>query len=110
MAVQNRVHALPIRSFNSASATASYQALNGAGIPEACFILRIYNDSDQNITISYDGTTDNDIIIAGELFDYNFSSMAQPGANPAQLAKGTKIYGKGTAGTGTIYITGYFVN
>lgn len=110
MAVQNRVHALPIRSFNSASVTASYQALNGAGIPEACFILRIYNDSDQNITISYDGTTDNDIILAGELFDYNFSSMAQPGANPAQLAKGTKIYGKGTAGTGTIYITGYFVN
>lgn len=107
MAVKNQIQAIPLSTFASASVTASYQAIN-AGLPNSVFLLRIINASNKDITISYDGVHDNDYIIAGTVLSINGQANAQPNNFLANWAQGTIVYVKGTAGTGNVYIAGYF--
>jgi hypothetical protein len=106
---KNSVHAIALTSFNSASLTSSYQAINASGFEKAIFFLRIVNDSSVNITISYDGVTDHEFIVDGSVFELATQTNGQPGAQVALFSVGTVVYVKGTAGTGTITVSGYYV-
>lgn len=106
----NTVKAIPLSIFDSSAMLVTYQSMNGpAGLPGACFWIQVYNASDEGIFLSYDGITDNEIIPS----DNRFSLMTFMGATPnswtSLLAKGTQIYVRGTAGTGNIYLSGYYV-
>lgn len=105
---QNRVQAIPLISFASSSLTASYQPLN-TGLPAACFMIRINNATSTAVTLSFDGVNDHEVIGAGAVELLNFQTNAQPTAWTALLASGQIIYAKATAGTGTLYISGYYV-
>lgn len=109
MAVRNIVKALARNSFNSASLTGSFQAINlTVATEEPIFLLRIINAASTAINISYDGTTPHDYIPANGVLELNFQTNSQPNNYNALLAKGTRVYVSGTAGTGTIYLCGYF--
>ena len=81
------------------------------GLLQAVSILRFVSDNPRSILLSYDGVTDNDIIVglAG-----NYTITPQLGATPANyvatFSKGTKIYLKLTSmpGLGNLYISGYY--
>ncbi len=107
MATTNRVQAIPLGIKNSTTVAAGYAAVST--LTEACFLIRINNASNSPITISYDGTTDQDYLAAGAALYLNFQSNAQPNGYVALLAAGTKIYVKGTAGVGFISISGYYL-
>ncbi len=109
MAVRNSVSAIPIASIDSATFTGAYQLVNGTGLAQACFLLRIVNNSDRIVTISYDGVTDNDIIPNATHFELNPQSNSQPNNFTCLFSKGQKIYVKGLAGgTGLVYLAGYY--
>jgi hypothetical protein len=111
MSVKNIVLAIPLTSIDSATFTGVYQPINPNGLDRPCFLIRITNDSNVDVTISGNGTTDNDFIRAGETLQLNFQTNSQPGNYVANLAKGTIIYVKGSAGvgnSGSIYLAGYF--
>ena len=96
--------------FNTASITGSYAALNGTGFSDPIKILKVYNGGSNGVDISYDGTTDHDYFPAGstQIIDFQANHPAQSGGDG--ILNGQKnqiIYGKGTAGTGNLYITGY---
>lgn len=104
---------LDLSTFDTATLTASYQALNSSGFPGNLFWLRIENASTTNITISYDGINDHEFLpgtIAGipkESMVINFSgSPASPGF--IYLRKGTVVYVKGAAGVGNITMSGFY--
>lgn len=108
MAVKNSIQTVPLTSFLSSSVTGSYAPIITGGLAKSCFLIRITNASTKDITISFDGVTD---------ADYIFSSTANniPGIYPltpttlyANFPQGTQIYVKGTAGTGNIYVAGYY--
>lgn len=108
MAVKNKILAIPLTSIDSSTFTGAYQVINTNGLPNACFLIRIINDSSVDITISYDGTTDNDYIRTNETLQLPLQSNAQPNNFIALIAAGTKIYVKSSAGTGLVYISGYY--
>lgn len=104
---RNRVGAIALGSINTATFTGAYQLLYN-GLPEACSLVRIINASNRDITISYDGVTDHDYLQDGDTAQYYFQANNQPRSHIALLAEGTRIYVKGTAGTGYIYCAGYY--
>lgn len=106
---QNSVKAFPLSSLASASVTGTYAALNATGFPESPFFFRIVNASNMAITVSYDGVTDNEVVLANSVFPLESQTNSQPNAHVALFSKFTVVYIKGTAGTGTVYLSGYYV-
>lgn len=109
MAVKNSILTIPMISIASSSLnTMTYTALNPAGIPKACFQIKIFNNSDEDVFVSFDGSTDADYIIAGANVFIPTIFSAQPNTYVANFSLGTIVYLKGTAGTGDIYLAGYY--
>ncbi len=106
----NLAEPIQLSTFDSASLTRAYQPINGTGLSNDVKILRIINDSDQTITISYDSLNDSDVILAesSETFEFQANAQEVPeGAGIKYARKGQIIYAKGAAGTGNIYVGGY---
>jgi hypothetical protein len=106
---QNSVKPFVLSSVLSSTVTALYAPLNGTGFIQAPFFIRINNASSMGITISYDGVNDHEFIPSGTIFQLNAQTNAQPNAQTALFPKFTIVYVKGTAGTGNIYLSGYYV-
>ncbi len=110
MAYKNYVLPIPLSSINSATFTGNYQLLSGAaGITHATIMLHIANNSNVSITISYDGTNDHDFLLAATDRELNFQTNSAPQNYSAMLAQGTKIYVKGAAGAGSVYLSGFYL-
>ncbi len=109
MALKNTVLPIPLKSIDSASFTGSYQLLSAAGgIPQPCFMVMMSNSSNVPVTISYDGTTDADYLLPSTDRVFNFQTNSGPSNFAAYLAKGTKVYVKGAAGTGLFYMSAWY--
>lgn len=102
------VKAIPLSTFNAAALGAAYQALS-TGLDEACFMIIINNDSNTDITISYDGITDHDYVSNNETRTLASQTNAQPNAMAALFPKYMPVYIKGVAGVGTVTLSGYYV-
>ena len=97
-------------SFASSSLSSSYQSMNAAtnGLPEACFLTEIVNDGTTSVTISWDGVNDHIRVLAASRVPYNWQTNAEPHNDVSLNKKGTQYYIKGTAGTGNIYLSGFY--
>lgn len=102
MAVKNSV--LPITR-SSVSVNGSYQAFTA--LPQACFLIRILNESNASIDISFDGSTDADRLMTNSVLQINAQANSQPNNYIANFAKNQIIYVKG-AGAGNVYLVGYY--
>jgi hypothetical protein len=60
------------------------------------------------VTVSYDGTNDNEIVLANSVLEITTNSLGVPAGRVALFPIGQKVYVKGNAGTGTIYLSGYY--
>jgi len=108
MAVKNIVQAVTLTSLASASVTAAFQAVNTSGLPNACFMIKIINNSSEDVTVSYDGTNAHDYGPTLSTALLSVQNNAQPNNFINNFPVGTKVYVKGTAGTGNIYVAGYY--
>jgi len=106
---QNSVKPFILSSLLSSAITAQYAALNGTGFSQAPFFIRIINASNMAITISYNGVDDHEYVPANSVFELPSQTNSQPNAQVALFPKYTVVYIKGTAGTGTVYLSGYYV-
>ena len=106
---QNSVKPLVLSSVLSSTVTSLYAPLNGTGFAQAPFFIRIINASSAAITISYNGVNDHEFIPANSVFELASQTNSQPNAQVALFPKFTVVYIKGTAGTGNIYLSGYYV-
>ena len=109
MPVQNIVLPIPLSAIDSADFSGAFQILSAAnGIPNACFLIRITNNSTIPITISYDGKNDHDWLASLGVLQLNFGTNA-PSGYIANLRQSTKIYVLGlTTGTGLVYLAGWY--
>ncbi len=95
---------------------ATFTALNAAGLDTACFIMRIINDTDGSILLSYDGgITTHDRIAAINTFTTEPHTLAVPltqnkSGEFSEWKNGQVVHARydGTAATsGNIYLSGY---
>ena len=95
-----------LRAYDSSGGDSTYQAV-GAAFTHPIRMLKFKNDSDADITISYDGVTDHDIILAGdrEIEDLTSNKTISEGL---VRKHGTQIYASSAAGTGNLYITAIY--
>jgi len=99
-------------TFDTSSLSGTYQSLNSTGFGEDIKMLKIYNASDVGITISYDGgANDNDFLppVSTFILDIQANHADNSAYNSGTLngRTGQIIMGKGSAGTGNVYIAGY---
>jgi len=109
MAVKNSLNAITLQAINGGDFTGSYQLFDASGLGESCFYIKIINDSDKDALISYDGTTDHDVVINGSTWEFNTQQGSQPTNSKCLFKKGQKIYLKAVVGgTGTVYLSAYY--
>lgn len=108
MAYRNSVSAIAMTNITSSTVSSTYAAINATGLPHNCSIVYIVNNSTTDVTVSYDGTTDNDYVPTMTTRTLEFQTNSNPLSYQSNLAIGTKVYVKGTAGTGNIYLIGYY--
>lgn len=108
MAAKNRAEPVVMHTFNCALLTGSYQVVSAGGFSKDLCVYKVYNASSQDVTISYNGTDDNDIIPAGGTFIFDIQANAE--GNRAGWPAGRELYVKGTASAGTLYETGYSIS
>lgn len=116
----SRARMVEMSVYNTAGLTTSFAGMNlaanytiyaGNGFQAPVKILQIYNASNVGVTISFDGITQNafmpalgTLIVDLQTNHYNSSAY---GSGTLNIAIGQIIYGKGTAGTGNLYIMGF---
>lgn len=97
----------PIRSIAFASVTSGYTAL-GTAFTHSMRVLHFVNDTNGNVMISFDGVTDNVVLLAESFSLYDLTSD-QDENESFRYQKGTQIYVKyltaptGPA-TGAVYL------
>ena len=101
----NSIKPIAMTSKDSSALTGGYDVVN-TGLTDPCFILRIVNDSNKDITISYDGVSPHDYLIAGT--DIMIHTHQQREFNNVSFRRGQPVYVKGAVGTGFIYVVGYY--
>jgi hypothetical protein len=106
MAVRNSVSAIPLGAIAANTFTGAYQLIGG--LPHACFMLRFINNSTEDVLISYDGVTDNDVIIHDTTVQLDPQANSQPNNFICVFPKGMTIYVKAANGTGEFYVAGYY--
>lgn len=106
-AITNKITWETLRSIDSATLTGSYQAL-GTPLENPAYILKLVNNSTALVTISIDGSTDVDVAPAGSFWLYDEGKVDRSANIPA-IPKGTQIYVKGSAGTGSIYLVSQYI-
>ena len=97
----------PIRSIAASTFTGSYQAL-GTPLAYPSYILKIVNNGSVDVLISTDGVNDHDIVPTGSFVLYDESKGGILNQLPA-LQKGSQIYVKAAAGTGTVYLVTQYI-
>lgn len=108
---KDAIKAIELTSFNSAGANATYQVINSNGLDEACTQIIIVNDSNIDILISLDGSTDHIFMPANVQFSLPVQSNNQPQNRRQMFPKGMKFYVEsvsGAAGVGLIYLSGFY--
>lgn len=106
---KNKVKAVTRGVLAGSSLTSSYQAINATPFVGACFRIALYNTTNGAVDISYDGSTDQEIIPPNFYIIIDAQANAQPSGNEALFAKNLVVYAKGSSGTGNVYVTGYYV-
>ena len=105
---KNFIQAIPLTSINSATFTGAYQAVNVDGLPNACQLIRITNDANVDVVVSYDGVIPHDYLRTGNTLELNLQANSLPNGFVSSLRQGTVVYVSGAGGAGYVYLAGYY--
>ncbi len=102
----NRVVPLACTSVDAATLNpAVFIALKTLESP--ALYLKIINNSNTAVAISYDGITAHDYLISHDTLELNLQTNSIPRAKQANMAKNTTVYLQGEPGAGLIACTAY---
>ena len=110
MATKNSVKAIRILSANTAGLPPVFwqEVTLATGLAHRLNKIFFRNRCASAVEISYDGAHLNDIIQADSNVELNLQQNAQPNNFMSIMPKATRIYVRGTAAAGFIYIGGFY--
>ncbi len=95
------------RSIDSSTLTGSFQ-LVGSVFSHPIILLKIVNVSDEDVDISYNGSTVHDIVPANGFTLYDANTNRYRDNEGMQWAVNQGVWARGTAGTGNIYVVAFY--
>jgi hypothetical protein len=95
----SKIKAIQLTGINSSSMGVTFKEI-GDPLTVSCELIRIVNASDKDITISLDGDLPHDYVPASTTLELSLPE--------GSFAVGSSFYARGTAGTGIIYLSGYW--
>src|SRR5579864_2786085 len=98
-----RIHPDTLRSRDSSTFSGSYQTL-GTPLPYNSRLIKFTNNSNQSVTISWDGINDHEFVPSNSFVLLDISTNRET-ANHFDVPANTQFYVKGTAGVGSIYLS-----
>ena len=96
-----------LRSLAAASISGTYNPVGGS-FTHQIRLVKIVNNTNGDLTISYDGSTDNDFVPAGGFTLYDFTTNRVSSEGTFVFQPGTQVYAKGTPSTGSCYVVAVF--
>lgn len=99
---------IALKTFDVSGLSGGFDAIDPQGLEEACVFIRITNNSDADLEISYNGDTAHDFVAANSTIRVDAQQYRQPHSYRCLLREDTIVYIRGTAGTGTCYVAGYY--
>lgn len=97
----------PMQSLDTSTLSGSYLPL-GSGLSNPSRIFKIINASTVPVTISTDGSTDNDYIPADGGFTLYDAGTNRGNPSPELNLPPTQFFVKGSAGTGSVYLVSMY--
>lgn len=92
-----------LRSIASSAVSGTYAAV-GTAFTYPVRLLKILNNSTEDVTVSIDGVNDYDYIPAGSFTLYDCGTNRGNPSPSMEIRQNTQIFVKGTGGTGNIYV------
>ena len=105
-ALNQRLYPNLLQSIDSSTLSGSYQDL-GVPLANASRIIKFTNNSTVDVTISWDGVNDHEILPKGS-FVLLDAAANREASQICEVPQGTQFFVKGSAGTGLIYLSSYF--
>lgn len=107
MSAKSKIDPVKMQTFNCASLTASFQVVFAGGFSTDLAVFKMYNSGTTDVTLSYNGVDDQDMIPSGGSFILDIQANKE--GERCAWPKGREVFVKGTAAAGTIYVTGYTI-
>ena len=107
--MKNCIKADAVSLFNATGITGSFQAMNPLGFSGPAVLIRMVNDCDQPIAISYDGSHTHDYLAENSSMILPLQTNGLPNNNVAAMKKGTVVYISGAKGAGYISLSVYYL-
>ncbi len=109
LAQQMRLTSIPVQAVDFGDITSSLVAM-GDAMPAPIRIFKINNTTNADVYISFDGSTNNDVVVAGSgmVIDITTNKSISQGM---YLQQGTVIYlsyASGAPSSGTVYLSAYY--
>jgi hypothetical protein len=96
----------PVRTIDSSTFTGNYMAV-GTPLANGARIIKFTNISSSQVTLSWDGINDNEILPANSFVLLDISA-ARENVQYMEIKQGTQFYAKGASGTGLFIISVYY--
>ena len=109
MTLLNRVKAIPLSSVSAGDITfPAFTAINN-GLEHACALIRITNTTSGDVTISFNGEEDHDVVVSGSFFEIFAQNTAMANYR-GNFKKGLVVYVRGpsTGEDGAVFLSGYY--
>ena len=104
MNTKNSIFPIALTSINSNTLLiGTYKVINSSGLPNACLSIHINNHTKDDVFVSFDGINDHDFVPMGEELRIDIPYR------DCNFAKLSKIYIRGTASIGYIYLSAYYL-
>ena len=107
----NRLYPLPFSIFEAGTLSNAYQLVTITPFAEPCNLIRLVNNSDVAVMISYDGVNDHDAILADRAVTINAQLNKRPTCPHTKFTRGTNVYVKQILGPGKrgfLRVIGYY--
>jgi hypothetical protein len=92
-----------LRSIAASGFIGSYQAL-GSPLANSARLLKFVNNTNQLVTVSWDGVHDHDILPSDSFALYDLTSNRGNPSPYLAAAQGTQFYVKSASGSGSFYL------
>lgn len=96
----------PLRSLAFGGISGAYAGV-GASFAHPVRILKVTNTTDAALLISFDGSTNHDVVAASSAWIHDYSANREANGDQLDQAQGTRIYVKQVSAPtlGTVYVT-----